>query len=47
MAWNFRYEAKTGAETALDACDYFVDEVLEVWHTSGAARACYAVAMNG
>lgn len=35
MAWNFLQEAKTGAETALDACDYFIDEVLEVWKSSG------------
>ena len=37
MAWSFRQEAKIGAETALDACDYFVDDVLDVWQASGVA----------
>lgn len=35
MAWSFRQEAKVGAEAALDACDYFVDDVLDVWSASG------------
>lgn len=35
MAWSFRQEAKIGAETALDACDYFVDDVLDVWLAAG------------
>lgn len=35
MSWTFQSEPKTGAETALDACEYFVDEVLELWHMPG------------
>lgn len=31
MAWNFHNKTKVGAEAALDACDYFVDEVIEPW----------------
>ncbi|XP_067619795.1 leucine-rich repeat serine/threonine-protein kinase 1 isoform X3 [Eurosta solidaginis] len=30
MAWNFVGKPKSGTETALDACDYFVDEVIEL-----------------
>jgi len=30
MSWKFSMEhPKTGTETALEACDYFVDEVIE------------------
>lgn len=35
MDWNFRDEARVGAESALDACDYFVDEVIEPWKILG------------
>lgn len=42
MSWNFKNEFKIGAERALDACDYFVDEVIEPWKilgiSSGAAN---------
>lgn len=31
MSWKFRNEPKVGTERALDACDYFVDEVIEPW----------------
>ncbi|XP_070508188.1 leucine-rich repeat serine/threonine-protein kinase 1 isoform X2 [Chironomus tepperi] len=31
MSWNFHDETRVGAESALDACDYFVDEVIEPW----------------
>ncbi|KXJ72845.1 hypothetical protein RP20_CCG017127 [Aedes albopictus] len=31
MSWKFREVPKSGAERALDACDYFVDEVIEPW----------------
>ncbi|XP_054737581.1 leucine-rich repeat serine/threonine-protein kinase 1 isoform X1 [Anastrepha obliqua] len=30
MAWHFVDKPKSGTETALDACDYFVDEVVEL-----------------
>lgn len=42
MSWSFRQEAKIGAETALDACDYFVDDVLDVWQAAG----CYGRMFN-
>jgi len=38
MSWNFRNELRSGAEAALDACDYFVDEVLEPWKIPGILR---------
>uniref|UniRef100_A0A182IMZ8 non-specific serine/threonine protein kinase n=1 Tax=Anopheles atroparvus TaxID=41427 RepID=A0A182IMZ8_ANOAO len=31
MSWKFREVPRTGAERAFDACDYFVDEVIEPW----------------
>lgn len=30
MDWSFVEKPKSGTETALDACDYFLDEVIEV-----------------
>lgn len=37
--WKFSDEkAKVGAESALDACDYFVDEVIEPWKVQGTTR---------
>jgi hypothetical protein len=35
MPWRFHDETKIGAESALDACDYFVDEVIEPWKVLG------------
>lgn len=35
MSWNFHESTRVGAETALDACDYFVDEVIEPWKVLG------------
>jgi hypothetical protein len=36
MAWNFKSDKiKCGTETALDACDYFVDEVVEPFKKQG------------
>lgn len=37
MSWKFRNfeQPKSGAETALDACDYFVDEVVDPWKVPG------------
>lgn len=35
MSWNFKDTARVGAESALDACDYFVDEVIEPWRVLG------------
>lgn len=35
MSWNFNEVARVGAESALDACDYFVDEVIEPWKILG------------
>lgn len=35
MSWRFREETRIGAENALDACDYFVDEVIEPWKILG------------
>ena len=36
MSWkSFQEEAKTGAESGLDVCDYFVDEVIEPWKIPG------------
>lgn len=35
MSWKFREVPKSGAERALDACDYFVDEVIEPWKIPG------------
>lgn len=35
MPWMFHDETKIGAENALDACDYFVDEVIEPWKILG------------
>uniref|UniRef100_A0A182PFW2 non-specific serine/threonine protein kinase n=1 Tax=Anopheles epiroticus TaxID=199890 RepID=A0A182PFW2_9DIPT len=31
MSWKFSEVPKPGAEQAFDACDYFVDEVIEPW----------------
>lgn len=35
--WKFVAEGgpRVGAESALDACDYFVDEVIEPWKVRG------------
>lgn len=35
MSWRFGEKARAGAETALDACDYFVDDVKDVWRKAG------------
>lgn len=35
MSWNFHDNTRVGAESALDACDYFVDEVIEPWKILG------------
>lgn len=35
MSWNFHEVTRVGAESALDACDYFVDEVIEPWKVLG------------
>lgn len=35
MSWKFGEKARAGAETALDACDYFVDDVKDVWRKAG------------
>lgn len=35
MSWKFGEKARAGAETALDACDYFVDDVKDVWSKTG------------
>lgn len=35
MSWKFHDETRFGAESALDACDYFVDEVIEPWKILG------------
>ena len=35
MSWNFHDDTRVGAESALDACDYFVDEVIEPWRIMG------------
>lgn len=35
MSWTFRDIPKSGAETALDACDYFIDEIIEPWKIPG------------
>lgn len=35
MSWKFQDETRVGAESALDACDYFVDEVIEPWKIMG------------
>lgn len=35
MSWNFNDVTRVGAESALDACDYFVDEVIEPWKVLG------------
>jgi uncharacterized protein YggL (DUF469 family) len=35
MSWNFHEQTRVGAESALDACDYFVDEVIEPWKILG------------
>lgn len=51
MSWNFHDEARVGAESALDACDYFVDEVIEPWKILGVllpsvrAAACKSLAL--
>lgn len=37
MSWKFVVQPKPGTETALDACDYFVDDVMEV--SCGLGRA--------
>ncbi|XP_063703322.1 leucine-rich repeat serine/threonine-protein kinase 1 isoform X2 [Culicoides brevitarsis] len=36
MSWNFGETPRAGAETALDACDYFVDDVKDVWRKADA-----------
>lgn len=40
-SWKFA-EAKprVGAESALDACDYFGDEVIEPWKVLGTSENC-------
>lgn len=38
MSWKFIEGPKPGTETALDACDYFVDEVIENSGGMGAAH---------
>lgn len=38
MSWNFQDVTRVGAESALDACDYFVDEVIEPWKILGELR---------
>jgi hypothetical protein len=38
MPWRFHDETKIGAESALDACDYFVDEVIEPWKILGEVK---------
>lgn len=45
MSWNFRDVTKSGAESALDACDYFVDEIIEPWKVpSGISeRNCFLI----
>ena len=40
MSWNFNEVARVGAESALDACDYFVDEVIEPWKILGINWEC-------
>lgn len=35
MSWKFHEDTRVGAESALDACDYFVDEVIEPWKILG------------
>jgi hypothetical protein len=35
MSWKFHDDTRVGAESALDACDYFVDEVIEPWKILG------------
>lgn len=35
MSWRFGEQARAGAETALDACDYFEDDVKDVWRKAG------------
>lgn len=39
MSWKFIEGPKPGTETALDACDYFVDEVIE--NSGGMGAATY------
>jgi uncharacterized protein YggL (DUF469 family) len=38
MSWKFHESTRVGAESALDACDYFVDEVIEPWKVLGAEK---------
>lgn len=38
MDWNFGEKPKSGTETALEACDYFVDEVIEVTKKLGTLK---------
>lgn len=35
MDWSFVEKPKSGTETALEACDYFLDEVIEITKTLG------------
>jgi hypothetical protein len=35
MDWNLNVKIKCGTETALDACDYFVDEVDDPFRKPG------------
>lgn len=42
MSWKFNEIARVGAESALDACDYFVDEVIEPWKILGKYWECLA-----
>jgi len=41
MSWNFHDETRVGAESALDACDYFVDEVIEPWRVMGSVSRLF------
>ena len=43
MSWNFHEITRVGAESALDACDYFVDEVIEPWKVLGAENGSFQV----
>lgn len=48
MSWTFHDmsllsdpRTRVGAESALDACDYFVDEVIEPWKVLGKNWECF------
>lgn len=38
MSWHFVDKPKPGTETALEACDYFVDEVIDFSHSLGKTK---------